>query len=66
MRRMLLAAAVIGGLAALASSGASAAPTGAGLHVAPSAPLITDVQYWYRHHHWHHRHWYHGGWRYWD
>jgi len=36
------------------------------LHVAPSQPLVTEVDWWWRHHHWHHRHWGHGRWRYWD
>jgi len=66
MRKLLLAAAAIGGLTALTSVGAVAAPSAAGLHVVPSEPLVTNVDYWHGHHHWHHRHWDHGHWRYWD
>ena len=66
MRRILLAAVALGGLTAAATFGASAAPSGAGLHVAPSQPLVTEVDWWWRHHHRHHRHWGHGRWRYWD
>jgi DNA-binding transcriptional regulator YdaS (Cro superfamily) len=62
MRRLLLAAMVLGGLTALTASGALAAPSAAGLHVTPQ-PLITDVDW--HHHHWHHRHWEHHHWRYW-
>jgi hypothetical protein len=66
MRKILLVAVAIGGLTALTAAGASAAPSVAGLHVAPSQPLVTHVDYWNHHHHWHHRHWDHGHWHYWD
>ncbi len=66
MRRLLLAAAAIGGLTALTTIGASAAPLGAGIYVAPAHATITQVDYWHGHHHWHHRHWDHGHWHYWD
>lgn len=65
MRRLLLAAAAIGGLTALTAGGASAAPTAVGLHVAQAHPTVTQVDYWYHHQHWHHRRWDHGHWRYW-
>jgi len=65
MRKFLLAAVALGGLSALTATAASAAPLGTGVHVTPSQPMVTDVQYWWRHHHYHHRHWRHGGWRYW-
>jgi hypothetical protein len=62
MRRLLLAAVALGGLTALTAPGASAAPSAAGVHVTPSQPLVTTVQ-WHRH--WHHRRWEHHHWRYW-
>jgi hypothetical protein len=65
MRRLLLAAVALGGLIALTTGGASAAPSAAGVHVAPSQPLVTNVDYYYHHRHWHHRHWEHNHWRYW-
>jgi hypothetical protein len=46
--------------------GASAAPSAAGIHLAPSQPLVTQADYWNHHHRWHHRHWNHGHWHYWD
>jgi len=66
MRRILLAAAAIGGLTALTGFGASASPSAAGLHVTPPQRLVVNVDYWNHHHHWHHRHWDHGRWHYWD
>lgn len=66
MRRILLAAVVLGGLTAVTTLGASAAPSAAALHVAPSQPLVTHVDYNYHHHHWHHRRYEHGHWHYWD
>jgi hypothetical protein len=63
MRKMLLAAAVLGGLFAL-SSHASAAPSATVLRVAPAPGLVTDVDYYYNHHHYHHRHWSHDHWHY--
>ena len=38
----------------------------AGVHVTPSHPAVTDVDYYWHRHHWHHRHWEHHHWRYWD
>jgi hypothetical protein len=66
MHKLLLAAVAIGGLTALTTAGAVAAPSMAGLHVAPQEALVTDVDYWHGHHHWHHRHWARGHWHYWD
>ncbi len=66
MRKMLLAFAAVGGLTALTAAGASAAPLTAGVHGVPSQPLVTQVDFYWHHHHWHHRHWDHGRWRYWD
>jgi hypothetical protein len=66
MHRLLLAAAAIGGLTALTAFGAVAAPSAAGVHVTPSQPLVTHVDYWHGRHRWHHRHWEHNHWRYWD
>jgi hypothetical protein len=65
MHKLLLTAAALGGLTALTSFGASAAPSAAGIHVAPSQPLVTHVEYYYNHHHYQHRHWEHHHWRYW-
>lgn len=64
MHRLLLAAAAIGGLTALTTLGAVAAPSAAGVHVTPSQPQLTQVDYYWNHHHWHHRHWEHDHWRY--
>ncbi len=66
MRKILLAAVALGGLTAMTSVGASAAPSAAGVHVTPSHPLVTHVQYYWHHRHWHHRRWEHHHWRYWD
>jgi hypothetical protein len=66
MHRILLAAVAFGGLTALASTGAVAAPSAAGVHMAPSQSLVTHVDYWDHHRHWHHRHWEHRRWRYYD
>ena len=65
MRKLLLTAAAAAGLLGLAATGASAAPTTAGLHAAPVHTQATPVDYWYHHHHYHHRHWNHNHWRYW-
>jgi hypothetical protein len=64
MRKILLAAIALGGLTALAASGASAAPSAAGVHVVQ--PPVTDVDYYWHHQHYHHRHWEHHQWRYWN
>jgi hypothetical protein len=64
MHKFLLTVATLGGLAALTATGASAAPSAAGLHVDPTQPLVTNVDYYYHHHHYHHRHWEHNHWRY--
>jgi hypothetical protein len=66
MRKLLLTAVAFGGLTALAASGASAAPSATGVHVAPSHPMVTHVDYYWNHRHWHHRHWEHNHWHYWD
>ena len=66
MRRLLLAAVALGGLTALTTGGASAASAVADVHVAPSQPLLTHVDYYYHRHHWHHRRWEHHHWHYWD
>ncbi|WP_428535657.1 hypothetical protein [Rhodopila sp.] len=65
MRRMLLAAVALGGLTALTAAGASAAPTVTEIHLASSHPAVTQVDYYWNHHHYHHRHWEHNHWRYW-
>nr|WP_294526630.1 hypothetical protein [uncultured Rhodopila sp.] len=64
MRKMLIAAAALGGLFAMTATHASAAPSAAALHVAPAHGLVTSVDYYYDHHHYHHRHWQHGHWHY--
>jgi hypothetical protein len=64
MRKLLLAAVALGSLIGLTASGAMAAPLGAGVHVAPAQPAVTDVQYYYNHRHWHHRHYEHGHYHY--
>jgi hypothetical protein len=64
MRKLLLAAVAFGGLVGLTASGAMAAPVGAGVHVAPAQPAVTQVEYYYNHHHYHHRHYEHNHWRY--
>jgi hypothetical protein len=62
---MLLAAVALAGLTALTTAGASAAPSAAGFHMAPSQPGVTRVDYYRNHHHYHHRHWDHHHWHYW-
>jgi hypothetical protein len=64
MRKLLLAAVAVGGLLGLTGLNASAAPSGAGLHIATDQGPVTRVQYYYNHHHYHHRHWYHDHWHY--
>jgi len=59
MSRLLFAAAALGGLFALTTVEASAAPSAAGLHPAPAQAMVTPVDYYYNHHHWHHRRWEH-------
>jgi hypothetical protein len=69
MRRLLLAAAAIGGLTALAAFGApaTAAPVaGAISQFATPQQHVVQADWWWRHHHWHHRRWSHHGWHYWD
>ena len=65
MRRMLLMAVALGGLTALTTAGASAAPSAAGIHITPSHPAATQVDYYSNHHHYHHRRWDHHHWHYW-
>jgi hypothetical protein len=67
MKKLLLAAVALGGIAALTATAATAAPLTAGVHAAPAQqPGITQVDYYWHHRHWHHRHWEHHRWRYWD
>jgi hypothetical protein len=66
MRKILLAAVALGGLTALAASGASAAPSAAGVHVVQPQPAVTSVDYYWHHQHYHHRHWEHHQWRYYN
>jgi hypothetical protein len=63
MKKLLLTAATFGSLTALTSVGASAAPSAAGLYVAPSQQMTTDVDYTWNHHHYHHRHYEHSHYR---
>ncbi len=65
MKRVLLAAVALGGLTVLTTSGAMAAPFTAGVHVAPTQPAATQVDYYWHRRHWHHRRWWHHHWRYW-
>jgi hypothetical protein len=66
MRKLLFAAVAFGGLTALAATGASAAPSAAGVRLAPSHPVATHVDYYHNRHHWHHRRREHNRWRYWN
>jgi hypothetical protein len=66
MRKILLTAAAFGGLTALTTFGASAAPSAAGVHVVGSHPAVIQADYYWQHHHWHHRRWGHHRWHYWD
>jgi hypothetical protein len=67
VRKILLAAAAIGGLTALTAFGASAAPVaGAANQFTAPQQHVAQADWWWRHHHWHHRRWWHGGWHYWD
>jgi hypothetical protein len=66
MRRLLFSIAALGGLTALTAFGAAAAPSAAGVHMAPPQPLASRVDYYHNHRHWHHRHWENHHWRYWN
>ncbi|HEY3846427.1 MAG TPA: hypothetical protein VGL95_04880 [Acetobacteraceae bacterium] len=67
MRRLLLAAAAIGGLTAVTGFGATAAPVaGAAGQYAVSLQHVVQADWYVNHHHWHHRRWEHGSWHYWD
>ena len=46
-------------------SGANAAPLAAGIHAAPTQPVVTQVDYYWHRHYWRHRHWYRHHWHYW-
>ena len=64
MKKLLLTTVTFGSLTALTSVGASAASSAAGLYVAPSQQMITDVDYnWNHSHHYHHRHYEHSHYR---
>jgi hypothetical protein len=67
MRRILLSAAALGGLALGTAFAASAAPAVGleGLHQATPPAAMIQADYYWHHHHWHHRRWYHHHWRYW-
>jgi hypothetical protein len=64
MRKIFLSAALLCVVAALTSVGASAGVSAANLHVGPSHALVTDVDYYWHHNHYHHRHWAHGHYHY--
>ena len=66
MYKILLATVAFAGLTAATTLGAAAAPSAAGVHVAPSQPLVTQVDYYRNHHRWHHRRGEHRHWRYYD
>jgi hypothetical protein len=66
MRKLLLAAAAIGGLTAVTTLGAAAATPAMAVHETRVQPLVTRVDYNWHHHQWHHRHWEHHHWRYFD
>ena len=58
----VLAIALVG----LTTASALGAPFPAAVHIDAAQPLLTQVDWYNNHHHWHHRHWEHGHWRYWD
>jgi len=68
MHKVLLATAAMAGLFTLSTLGASAAPYSglADIHRVPAQGMVTNVDYYWHHHHYHHRHWNHDHWRYWD
>jgi hypothetical protein len=67
VRRILLAAAAIGGLTALTAFGAAAAPVaGVATQVAPAPQHIVQADWYWHHRHWRHRRWEHHHWRYWN
>ena len=68
MRRLLLAAVALGGLAAFTGFGAQAAPSAglAGIHAALPSRAVTQANWYWNHRYWHHRHWHHDHWRFWD
>jgi hypothetical protein len=67
VRRVLLAAAAIGGLTALTAFGATAAPVAgaAGQYVASPHHMV-QADWYVNHHHWSHRRFDHGRWHYWN
>lgn len=68
MRRLLLAAAAIGGLTALTAFGtaATAAPVpGAVGQYAVSPQHVVQADWNWNHRRWHHRRWFHHRWHYW-
>jgi hypothetical protein len=65
MRGVLFVAAALTCGLALGSTKVSAAPV-SGLVALSNSGLITNVDYYHGHHHFHHRRWDHGHWRYWD
>jgi hypothetical protein len=68
MQRFLLAAVALIGWSTLIAHRAFAAPLGDGVgaHETPDRGMMTNVDYWENHRHWHHRHWSHGHWHYWN
>jgi hypothetical protein len=68
MQRFLLAAVALTGWSTLIAPGAFAVTVGnaASVHATPARGMVTNVEYWENHHHWHHRHWSHGHWHYWN
>jgi len=66
MRKLILTAVALTGLAGAIAPVASAAP---GRHVAElgrDRGVVTQVDYNWHHHRWHHRQWDHGHWRYYN
>jgi hypothetical protein len=68
MRKVLLAATVLGSLFALTSPAVQAEPRGdrAMEHSGRGERAMSQVDYGRHQHHWHHRAWHHGRWHYWD
>ena len=66
MRKILLAAAALGGLTAVAGFNAVAAPSAPRPQVAQSRTEATQVDYYWHNHHYKHRRFADGRWHYWN
>jgi hypothetical protein len=68
MGKVLLATVAMTSVFVLTSLNASAAPSEGfvGINAMPAHATVTNVDYYWDHHHYHHRRWDHHHWHYWD